>query len=254
LEQNPDDQNDVAPEVWAHLTASLDTYRREHKALFLKPQTDEETRLHRALDEIEKHALGLVTTGQIPHDLHGALEEFRPGTLLPDKIADLLSYNGSQHAIEFEVASAVCWKLEDLSKRIQLVIFAFLLLLRSDPSPTAIKYLRQATTLYLAGYTTEVFIMCGAVLEAAMEARFPDELLRHHGSKPAYRHTGVFSLGQRMAFEEHSPIFRDDERRQLRQLITWRNDAIHIQPDLAPRPAAAILNTAIVLGAIVPRR
>lgn len=241
------------PEVWSLLTASLDNYRGEHEDQFLPPATEDEQRLHRALDVIEKHVFDLLTTGRIPGTLDAELAEFQPGADVDAKILELLAYNVTHHRAEFEVASDVCWRLTDLNKRVGLVAVAFYLLVRAEPSQTAVKYLRRATTLFLAGYTTEVFIMCGAVLEAAMASRFSDEILAQDGMKPAHRRTDVFSLGQRMQYEEDHPFLTHAQRQEFLEVVNWRNDAVHVQPDIAPSASAAIIKTASLLAVILPR-
>ena len=94
--------------------------------------------------------------------------------------------------------------------------------------------------------------MCGAVLEAALATRLPDKLLATAGWKPVYRHTGVFSFGQRIHYEERHPVLSAELRKQLRNIANWRNDAVHVQPDVGPDPALVLLMTAQLLGAILP--
>lgn len=57
------------------------------------------------------------------------------------------------------------------------MILAITLLTGHNPSPTALKYFKRTMDLYLAGCTTEVIIMAGAVLEAAIVSPIPGELL-----------------------------------------------------------------------------
>jgi len=244
---------ETGPEIWSLLTSALDTYRGEHEEGFLPPSDNEESRVHRALDTLEKYVFNLVTTGQIPEQLNDALSDYQPGSRVEDKLVDLLAYNVTHHRIEFEVGSDVCWRLVGLGKRVGVVAVAFILLLRSKPSDSAVKYLRQASTLYLGGYSTEVFVMCGAVLEATMSARITDDVLATDGRKPAYRHTGVYSLGQRMQYEEAHPFLTEAQRKQFWEVINWRNDAVHVQPDIAPDPGLAFVKTAGLLSVILPR-
>jgi hypothetical protein len=241
------------PEVWSLLDASLSTYQDEHEELLAAPTNPVEETLRRAMDELQSQALSLVTTGEIPDDLDTRLSEFQPGTQAEDKVLELLAYDFVHHRIEFDAAREAVQRLAGLSKRIPLLIVAFAMLLGSKPSPTAVKYFRRAATLFLAGYDSEVVVMCGALLEAAMAARFPDDVLRRSGLKPAYHRTGVFSLGQRMHYEEDHPVLAEKDRARFWQIVNWRNDAMHVQPDIGPKPAEPLLFTARLLGLILPK-
>ena len=235
------------------LDASLSTYQDEHEELLRTPTGPDEATLHQAMDDLQSQALGLLTTGQLPADIDQRLGRFLPGSEPEQKILDLLAYDFVHHRIEFDAARATVQKLAGLSKRIPILTVAFALLLRSTSSPTAVKYFQRAAMLFLAGYDSEVIVMCGALLETAMAARFPDEVLRRIGINPAYRRTGVFSLGQRMQYEEDHPVFAEKDRARFWQIVNWRNDAVHVQPDISPKPAEPLLFTAQLLGVILPR-
>jgi hypothetical protein len=241
------------PEVWAHLDDCLANYRDEHEDLLLQPESFEERSLHNAMDGLQDFALRLLRTGLVPPDLSDRLSNYQPGSPIENKILDLLQYDLVQHRIEFDLADEVVSRLKGLNKRVVLTIVALALLLRSQPSDTAIKYFQRATTLFLTGYDTEVSIMCGAVIEAALATRISDEHLRESGFKPSYRRTGVFSLGQRMQFEESHPFLNEALRNELWQVVNWRNDAVHVQPDLGPQPGLPLLFAGHLLGAILPR-
>ena len=240
-------------DLGSYLWACVSTRREENEEDYLPPEGDTAVDLHRAFDGIEKYAENLVTRGTIPTELDDALAHFMPGDALPTKLAKLLNYNIVQERLQFDVAESVVPRLDDLPKRLTVTIMAFILLQRSRLVETATKYLERASTLFLAGYNIEVSIMCGAVLESAMSARFPDELLKSHHLRPVYARSGVFSLGQRMQFEEKTErVLRDDQRKTLWELVRARNDAIHVQPELASDPSRALLLTAWLLPAILP--
>jgi hypothetical protein len=74
------------------------------------------------------------------------------------------------------------------------------------------KYLNRASLLYVAGYGAEVAVMCGAVLEAALEDRIPDEALGRVGWKPQFKRAGTYSVGQRLQYEAEHPIVANWER------------------------------------------
>ena len=249
----PAEEGALSPEVWAHLEASLDTYQREHESHFQGPEGPEEAKLHEAMGELRKRALDLLTTGRLPPDLEDRISAYQPGAHVENKILDLLQYNVVQHRIEFDVAWEVIGRLRSLGQRVAGATFALALLLRSDPSETAVKYFRKAATLFLAGYDSEVAVMCGAVLEAAIRTRIPDAVLQARGIRPAHRRTGDYSLKQRMEYETMDPFLDAEQRDRFWNVINWRNDAVHVQPDLSPDPALPLLHTSKLLGAILPR-
>ena len=56
-----------------------------------------------------------------------------------------------------------------------------------------------------------------------------------------------------MQYEESHSFLSEDQRKQFWEVINWRNDAVHVQPDIAPEPAVAFIKTASLLSAILPR-
>lgn len=240
------------PEVWARLESSLDVYQDEHESLFRNPESTEEVRLHEAMIELRRHAFDVLTTGRLPNDLADRLASYEPGSAVESKVLNLLGYNLVQHRIEFDIAWEVVARLRDVNKRVRVGTLAFALLLHSDPSETAVKYFRKAAALFLAGYDAEVAVMCGAVLEAAISARL-DDALRAAAIRPAYRRTGDYSIAQRMHYEIDHPFLNVDQREMFWKVLNWRNDAVHVQPDLTPSPDQPLVFTANLLGVILPR-
>ncbi len=252
---DPEDDQDLRPDVWAHLLVCLYNYKEEHEEQFAGPAGPEEEALRGALDAIERHALKLLSTGEIPSSLPEEVLEYQPWTPVEDKVLDLISYDLTQHRIEFEATEDVLERLKGMDRRIQIATLGFWIILGADPSPVSLKYYQRAAISYLAGFTTESVIMCGAVLEAALSTRFPDELLQEHGLKPRIRRTGEFTLGQRMEleFEQDHQMFEEKEREIFWEVVNARNNAVHTQPDLSPEPARSLLFTAKLLSVILPK-
>lgn len=247
------EDNEREPDLENWLSAYLSVRQSEHEELYAAPQTPEEETLHRAFDKIENVALDLVTTGQVPSRLEQDLADIWPGTPLPEKVTELLKYDIVQDRLQFAAAQEAVYRLKDLPAHVQVSVTAFRILRRARPSPTAAKYLQRATHLYLAGFVAEALVMCGAVLEAALANRLPDELLNAAGMKPRFRRTGVFSIGQRMDYEAKHPILTDEQRDHFWEIQNYRNDAVHVQPDIGPEtPELAIWLTAYLLGVILP--
>lgn len=56
-----------------------------------------------------------------------------------------------------------------------------------------------------------------------------------------------------MQIEEQRQLLSSDHRDGFWEVVNWRNDAVHVQPDIGPKPELALLMTAAILGAILPR-
>lgn len=239
-------------DVYLCLAGKLDECDSEQRGMYGKPEGPEEEVLHRALDEVAGKVLDLFASGQIPEILTASLAEYKPWEHVQERVWGLLGYGYVLERAELEVAGDAISRLSDVRKRVRLSLLAFHLLRSAKPTPTAEKYLRQLSKLYLAGFTAEVFIMCGAVLEAAIAGRFPDQYLRSKNLIPQYKTTGVFSIAQRMKLEKREPVFSDSDRKRFWQVVNWRNDVAHVQPDIAPDPSVALVETAYLLGRIHP--
>lgn len=247
----PGDVEDL--DLESHLWACISVKQSEHEEGYAEPTTDDEKALHVAMDALENYSLRLIATGAISDELSEPLSTFMPGSSIGDKVTSLLNYNLVRDRLHFAVAYDVVGRLKDLDKRITSATIGYMVLQRAKPSVTATKYYERAARLYLAGYDGEVVIMCGAVLEAAMAERLPDPELQRVGVKPKHQRTGVYSIGQRMKLEEQRKILSPDMRKQFWKIVNWRNDAVHVQPDIGPEPYKALILTAAVLGAILPR-
>lgn len=240
------------PDIYGSLSEAVDNCQADYEDRFAPPDGPHEVLLHGAIDAVESHALRLITTGDISAASDAELSPFMPGAALTEKLANLLEYNVVHHRIAFAVAHEVVSLLHGLSGRVRMLVLGYRFLHRAKPSVTAVKYFERAARLFLHGYGAEVHIMCGAVLEAAMRARFPDELLLAAGVKPKWR-TGDYSIGQRMVLEEQEQVLTEPMRAEFWAIVNDRNIAVHTQPDLGPAPAVSLLMTAQLLGMILPR-
>jgi hypothetical protein len=239
--------------IAGRLADCLSDYRDEHDDTFAEPEGDDEQRLHQAINALDAFALRLVVTGVGVDALDRELESFMPGTNVTEKITSLLDYNLVRDRLQFAVARAVVDRLARLERRIRVATIAFALLRRANPSQTAVKYFERACHLFLAGYDGEVIVMCGAVVEAALKERIPDEDLRTAGIEPSFKRTGDYSIGQRMTFAKSNELLSQKERDLFWQIVNWRNNAVHVQPDIGPEPEHALLMTALLLGKLLPR-
>jgi hypothetical protein len=246
-----DDSSEVeAPGLSSWLLSFLAMRRHEYEAQYALSGSEEEA-LDSALIAMERFAADLITSGVISPELGLQLMAFKPGDAVEYKIRELLTLQIVHHRLEFDIAEMAASKLDGLSSRVAASTTFTAFLLGYNPSPTAEKYFRRASMLFLAGYDAETLILCGAVLEAALTDRFPDELLAGANMKPVFRDAG-FSLAQRLKYESAHPLFSDVERRMVRDVNSWRNQAVHVQPDLGPAPVQALLLLSLLLPKILP--
>jgi hypothetical protein len=236
---------------WIHLLFELDKRLDEHENHYRDATDSDEEQLYRALAIASEYAYEMIQDGAIPMNLTSALEWYLPDETIERKLRTLMQYNYLHRRAEFELGKQVIGRLQDAEKRIQILALIFSVLRARSTSITAVNYLRQASQLYLAGYTAEVFIMCGATLEAALAEVIPDDLVQKTiGEKPKFRASGVYSVGQRMKAEKQlaSPIFADFERDQFWQVVNSRNDTVHVQLGLADEPEQMLLLVAYTLA------
>jgi hypothetical protein len=248
--EQPDDIDPPSVDTW--MLSFLSVRRSEYEEQFIKEAPDDEAAVEHAIDRLERFAIALVTSGVVPADLQEMLGHFKPGDSMATKVRELLTYRIVHHRLEFDVAEDVSARLEGVDKRVSLATVLTIILLGYRPSDTAVKYFQRATTLYLAGYEAETIVMCGAVLEAALRARFSDDEIEAAGIQPIFKRTGDYSIAQRLKFEEGHPIFNEDQRRQVSNLLSWRNDAVHVQPDIGPKSENALISLAVLLPTIFP--
>lgn len=240
------------PDVSSWLLSFLSQRRGEYEAQYAFDDSEEERVLSGALKALERRASALITSGVIPSDVAENLHMFMPGDPVEAKVRRLLSHQIVNHRLEFDLAEDACARLSGVDERVQLATLLTMLLLGYKPSATVLKYFERATTLYLAGYETEAIIMCGAVLEAALRARFSDDLLTADGMRPSFKRTRDFSVGQRLEYEQRHPVLDESHRKRIRDVMSWRNDAVHVQPDLGPNAAQALAHLVLLLPKLLP--
>lgn len=241
------------PYVARWLRQELDAYRDEYEDGFALPPAGEEA-LTAAMSRVADDILAVAATGIVPVSLAADLDGFLPGESPEAKVKQLFQYRYVAERLEFAVASDVLGRLDDAdqSHRISASILAFFVLCEANPSITAVKYLERAVRLFLAGYGSEVLIMCGAVMEAALRDRVPNEELLRSGKKPN-RRTNDFPLKDRMDWEKSNPFLTNEQRDSFWKVYNWRCDAVHNQPDMGPDPSDAILETAFLLAVLLPK-
>lgn len=240
-----------APGLSSWLLSFLSVRRYEYEGQYAESDAEDTTGLNLALAQLERSAAHLITTGVLPDALAPSLQAFMPGDSMRAKVRELLSYQIVHHRLEFDVAEDVCSRLDGVDARVRMVTMLTIVLLGYNPPPTVIKYFQRATTLFLAGYEPETIIMCGAVLEASMASRFTDELLLAAGFSPLFK-SGDFSVGQRLKYEQRNRVLSDAHRKLVGELISWRNDAVHVQLDMGPKALNALASLVLILPELLP--
>lgn len=247
-----DDDSIVPPDVAQWLRFYLDDKRDEYESQFHDVSWSDDPVLS-AIKEISRHAELLITTGQLPGSLAESLADFLPGTANAEKLRDLLVRSVVQHRLELDVADTAVSRLDGVSARVLNATLISVLLFGHGGGPRATSYLRRAMDLYLAGYEPESVILCGAVLEAAFNARFPDDLLLARNWRPTFWKEGVFSMAQRMKYERSiEPCLTDAQRACADAVNIARNQTVHQTLDLAPKALLVLAQLAAVLPALLP--
>ncbi len=247
-----DEDSIVPPDVAQWLRFFLDDKRDEYEEQFKGLDWSDDPLLS-AIEDLSRHAELLITTGQLPRSLVEVLEAFQPGTSIDGKLRELLIRDVVQHRLELDVADSAVSKLQGVSSRVLNASVIAMVLLGHGGGPRATSYLKRAMDLYLAGYEPESVILCGAVLEAAFNARFPDEVLHQHGWTPTYRKEGVFSMAQRMKYErEVENCLTVAQRDYAATINTARNHTVHMALDLAPKAYIVLTLLALVLTSLLP--
>jgi hypothetical protein len=241
---------DVLPYLWG----ALDSYDSDLVSEYAPSENSEQKKIEEELNAFASR-VSEVLYDPDPEKLRfimadiPAAEPFEHGQR---RLLNILGYRYIQEEAEGAVARKVVDRLDGVRERIRKAFVATYLLYETAAPPTAVKYLRQVLDLFLAGYTTEVIVMCGAVLEAAMRDRIPDAELRYRGIKPAFKTANDYSLGQRMKVEPDLGVFTEQERELFWKVVNGRNDAVHVQPDIGPEPVLTLWLTAALLGKIRP--
>jgi hypothetical protein len=238
-------------DVMTYLYDALDTFEMDLDAEYGPPEAEEDRAADEALTLFASRVMEALynpaalrkVVSEVSSELHWDSKQ---------RLQHLLHYRYVHEVAERDVARTVVDRLHGVRDRVKNALLALLLLQDAAPSDTALKYLRQVVDLYLAGYTTEVVVMCGAVLEAAIRDRVPDSLLLERGYTAAFKRTGDYSLAQRMKLEDELGILTEDLRRTFWSVVNARNDAVHVQPDIGPDIPMTLWFTAALLGAIRP--
>ncbi len=253
MDEHESTPSDEAPQldILDYLWSALDTFDTDLSAEYGPPAKGDEA-LDAELTAFSERISQVLYSPPALRKLLNDIPASAPWDKAQHRLFNLIEYRYVHEHAESAVARAVVSRLDGVRERVRHAFLALLLLIESAPTDTALKYLKQVLDLYLAGYTVEVTVMCGAVLEASMRDRIPDLELKERRIRPAFKRTNDFSLAQRMKVEQELNILDDRFRSMFWEVVNARNDAVHVQPDIGPDPATTLLRTAGLLGEIHP--
>jgi hypothetical protein len=137
--------------------------------------------------------------------------------------------------------------LEDELDRMRLRTLKLVKYLVGEESGAIRAYLARVGACYLRGLETETVIMCGAVVDAALQDHLDDDEVR------AVIQCGKYvSLGNRIEFMERNGRWDDDTVKIAFGLAEDRNNAIHTNPELARSVDEVMTDLIFILGKIRP--
>lgn len=107
-------------------------------------------------------------------------------------------------------------------------------------------YLARVGACYLRGLKTETVVMCGAVIDAALQEALDDKEVRSSG----IRCGRYVSLGNRIEFMEQSGRWDLKTAKLAFKMAEERNNAIHTAPELARSIEEVMENLVLLLSKI----
>lgn len=122
-----------------------------------------------------------------------------------------------------------------------------LMMIESDRGQS---YLRRVADCYIRGLRTEAVVMCGAVLEAALEDYAPDDVVRE--ALPYLKGRRYVLAGHRLEFVQEAGYLSPELAEVARLVLDDRNRALHVSPGLESDPKEQIERLAEVLAAFEP--
>lgn len=143
--------------------------------------------------------------------------------------------------------SHLAYDLEDELDRMRLRTLTLVKYLVGEESGRIRAYLARVGACYLRGLETETVIMCGAVVDAALQDHLDDDEVRAAIGCRKY-----VSLGNRIEFMGRSGQWDDDTVKIAFGLAEERNNAIHTNPELTRSVDEVMTDLIFILGKIRP--
>ena len=163
--------------------------------------------------------------------------------LLNDKLGlDPESDTFFTHLLEAHLAD----DLEDELNRMRLRSLKLVRFLVDIKSENVRSYLARIGACFLRGLKTESVVMCGAVIDAALQEALDDKEIRSSSIKCGR----YVSLGNRIEFMKQSGRWNSDTAEIAFNLAKERNDAIHTSPELTRNIDEVLKDLVLLLGKI----
>jgi hypothetical protein len=136
--------------------------------------------------------------------------------------------------------------LEDELSRMRLRSLKLVRYLVDIKSENVRSYLARVGACFLRGLKIETVVMCGAVVDAALQEALDDIDIRSSGIKCGR----YVSFGNRIEFMKQSGRWDSDVAEIAFKLAKERNDAIHTSPTLARSVDEVLKDVVLILGKI----
>jgi hypothetical protein len=179
--------DDADLDIMSYLWGAVDMYETDLSTFYEPAANDEDRETERRIDQFAGNVLQALYDPKTLRTLLTEIQESQPWNHRTDHLLELLRYEHVHRQAASAVARDVLSRFHGVQGRITHALYALVMLHQTDPSETALKYVKQVLVLYLAGFSAEVYVMCGAVLESALRVRIPDKHLRERGVRPALK-------------------------------------------------------------------
>ncbi len=137
--------------------------------------------------------------------------------------------------------------LEDELDRMRLRALKLVRYLVDVKSERVRSYLARVGACYLRGLKTETVVMCGAVIDAALQEALNDDEVRS-----SIRCGRYVLLGNRIEFMKRKGFWDQDTIDVAERLADERNTAIHTAPQLA-RSVEEVMEDLVIILSKIPR-
>jgi hypothetical protein len=144
--------------------------------------------------------------------------------------------------------SHLAYDLEDELDRMRHRTLKLVKYLVGEKSGRIRAYLARVGACYLRGLETETVVMCGAVVDAALQEHLDDDEVRAAG----IRCGKYVSLGNRIEFMDKNGHWDKDTVEIAFTLAEERNNAIHTNPELARDVDEVMKDLIFILSKIRP--
>jgi hypothetical protein len=149
-----------------------------------------------------------------------------------------------EQVVEIELAK----DFEDELLRMTRRAIQLLDLLVTTKNPVAKSYLQRVADCYIRGLQVETVVMCGAVLEAALEDSTEDEEIR---AELGWNKEHI-SPAKRIEYLKTRKILSSQQAKRAWGISEARNAAVHLRLESVPDSFETVSDLAVVLRSLEP--